>query len=669
MSSVNTMSELEEVRRRLAVLEEEKLQWEAEKRIHSAVLDNALDGIAVLSPDQRYRYLNEPHARIFGYDSPGELVGESWRSLYGPRELARFRRDILPVLREKGHWRGEIRGRRRNGLPFDQLLALTALEGIGFVCVCRDISARKRVQREVAQRSAYLEALIENSPLGIVVLDKDGRIELINPAFQQIFHYRRKEILGRKLDGLIAPRQENRKASEYTARAMSGEQLIRFSAKRRRKDGAWIDVEVHGVRLDVDGSPVGVYALYQDVSERKRAEAELQKAKELAESANQAKSEFLANVSHEIRTPLNAIIGMTELALGSETEEERHDCLEAVSLSADTLLELINDILDFSKIEARKLRLEAIPFDLKEWLGDLTKVWGPQCREKGISFSTDFDAELPDQMVGDPTRLRQVLSNLLSNAVKFTEEGGVTLAVGLSGDGPASLRFQVEDSGIGISPEARERIFEAFTQGDGSTTRRFGGTGLGLAISAHLVHLMKGRLDLESEVGRGSIFSFSVPLSRARRTSSHRISDNGHIRTQGQVDLEDHEGLRILLAEDNPVNQRLAVRLLEKRGHRVTVADNGRQALEIYEQCRFDLILMDLQMPEMGGYEATERIRQLENGRSKHVPIVALTAHALREDRERCFEVGMDAYLCKPFKSSDLVEVLRGLTQAAPVAT
>ncbi|HSR70008.1 MAG TPA: PAS domain S-box protein [Acidobacteriota bacterium] len=657
--------EVDRLQQRVRELEEERRRWKEQERIHDSVLEHSLDGVAIISSDHCYSYMNGPYARIFGFSSPQDLNGRDWRRFYSASERDRFQSEILPALRQKGEWRGEVRGRRRNGEPFDQFLALTALEGTGYVCVCRDISAQKRVQKEVAQRSAYLEALIENSPLGIVVLDDRGRIELCNPAFERIFLYKRKNILGLKLDELIAPRKEKKEAHNYTARAIAGESLIRFSAKRCRKDGTWIDVEVHGVRLEVDGIPMGVYALYQDVSERKRAEAELQQAKELAEAANQAKSEFLANISHEIRTPLNAIIGMTELAMGSEDEGERRDCLEAVSLSADTLLELINDILDFSKIEARKLRLETISFDLRAWLRELVKVWAPQCREKGVDFSQDFDADLPDEVVGDPTRMRQVLSNLLSNAVKFTEEGGVTLAVRLEGrDTDQRLVFEVGDTGIGVSEEAKERIFEAFTQGDGSTTRRFGGTGLGLAICVQLVHLMDGRLDLQSRLGEGSVFSFELPLKQGAQEDLQRGLGKSKISPQGEVEIDDGQSLRILLAEDNRVNQKLAVRLLEKRGHQVSVADNGVEALRLFDHDKFDLILMDLQMPEMGGYETTERIRSMENGNGRHIPIVALTAHAMREDRERCFQAGMDAYICKPFKSGDLAEVLRGLTRS-----
>jgi signal transduction histidine kinase/DNA-binding response OmpR family regulator len=463
---------------------------------------------------------------------------------------------------------------------------------------------------------------------------------------------------------------------------------IRMSDRELRSHAVWWDLPQNlgdfrgfmGARLvDARGRAAGVIIVGNREKEfNEEDEALLQQlafitslalqhieSRTAAEAASVAKSQFLANVSHELRTPMNAILGMTDLALTEELPPTVRDYLQTARESADVLLELLNEILDLSRIEAGRFDLESTAFSLHKIVEQVIHTLRVRAREKGLALIYNLPSHVPDMVVGDPLRFRQILMNLVDNAIKFTHKGKITVLADVREQTPemAKLEFSVSDTGIGISPEDQERIFFAFTQADASTTRNYGGTGLGLTISRKIVELMNGQIWVESKPGQGSTFHFTACLKIQQGTAAEEAEI-----AKTEPSAAARRFLRVLLVEDTPTNQKLAEYILARRGHTVTIAKNGRQAVELVEQHAYDVVLMDVQMPVMDGFQATAAIRTMPDPAKSGLPIIAMTAHALTGDAERCLAAGMDAYVSKPIQADEFIELVElfGETAAGP---
>jgi PAS domain S-box-containing protein len=762
-------------------------ELQRQKQYYESLLESSPSAIVTLGLDATVRSWNPAAERLFGY-TRDEALGQNVDDLVaGTDDIRREAEEMNLEGMSRGHAHLVTRRTRKDGSLVDVDVVGARIdvggEQVGLYAIYSDISALQRQRR-------YYEALFELSPTAITAIDRDHNVTSWNAAAERLFGYSREEAIGRNIDDLVASTDDLRSEGAQLARQANLGEVHRVT-QRMRNDGSLVDVDLRAAPIVVGGETVGMFCLYHDIRE-------LQRARREAEAATEAKSAFLATMSHESRTPMNAVIGMTELLLGTRLEPEQRSYADVIRTSGEALLSVINDILDFSKIEAGKLDLDVHPFDLRECVESAMELVAPTASEKALDLAYLLAPEVPEALVGDAARLRQILLNLLNNAVKFTEEGEVVLTVDAEpldhGDetGLYRVRFSVRDTGIGIPAERVETLFESFTQLDASTTRRYGGTGLGLAISRRLTEAMGGKIWVESRVGESSTFHFTIDaaeapsptrpyetetvallegrrvlivddnatnrqiarayaeswgmvardtgssgealewvrrgdpfdaaildmqmpeldgLALAREIRRHRDAERlplilltslgrreetddglfaahltkpirpsqlydalldvlGEVRPappDGEAEkapaYASPAGLQILVAEDNAVNQRLALLMLEKLGYRAEVVWNGAEALEVLERQRYDVVLMDVQMPELDGLETTRRIHERWGAERPH--IIAVTAGAMSEERERCLAAGMDDYLSKPIRIEELSAALAVLRPAS----
>ena len=553
---------------------------------------------------------------------------------------------------------------------------------VGSVHICHDITNRKLAEDALLQSERNYRELIEYARTVIMRWDANGDISYINEFGEKYFGYKRFELIGRPMIGTIIPEVDSsgRNMRHLLSNIINSTvDYHEIENENMSRDGRRIWMHWNNTAVcEKDGSLVEVLSIGSDVTARKEAEDRLhetnrylemavQRSNELAvqaASANAAKSEFLANMSHEIRTPMNGILAMAGLLTSTKLTVEQRGYTNIIRKSGKQLMSIINDILDYSKIEARRMGLESVPFNLVDVLNDVMKMLEPSAAEAGLVLSYLIEQDVPALVCGDPVRLRQILLNLTSNGVKFTERGHVTLqvAVELLETEQIVLRFTVADTGIGIKPEQLALVFEPFTQADSSAARRYGGTGLGLSICRQLVGLMGGELTVTSKEGGGSVFGFTAHMRMLSCKEAEGLMEEereSELLNQEVVFAEYRGKVKILVVEDNLTNQRVAGALLEKAGFRYAIVDSGFEALRRLEHERFDLVLMDCQMPGLDGYETTALIRSRDVAVLQHdIPIVAMTANALEGDRDKCLEAGMNDYLSKPIEVTRLVLML-----------
>ena len=530
----------------------------------------------------------------------------------------------------------------------------------GLIVVGRDITERCLIEEKLALEHDYLQTIFEYNGTGNLIVSAERIILKVNRQLCELYGYDESELLGQSVRILHLDQAHYEAWAPNFIKARDGKTHLQADYPLKRKDGGLVWSFLTGVRLQMPDGTTGVVWSIIDITDRKQAEQALVAARDAAESASRAKSEFLANMSHEIRTPMNGVIGMSHLLRTTELTPEQEQYLDSIESSSNSLITLISDILDLSRIEAGKMVLEQTDFSLRRCIEDLLGSQLFHIRQKNFTVRTDIADTIPALLRGDQLRTRQILLNLLGNAIKFTEQGFIAISARLvSRNGSRALvQLCIADTGIGMAPELLERIFAPFEQADNSTTRRYGGSGLGLAICRRLADLMGGRIWAESREGVGSTFHIELPFEiPEQQEPQQRNAATAHDPQQ-----EDRT-LSILLAEDNPVNAQFIVKVLGRMGHTVTAVENGRQALDLLSRQPYDCILMDIQMPVMGGDQATRIIRQQEEETGGHIPIIALTAHAMHDEREQLLRQGFDAHVAKPVDVALLLAELRELTR------
>jgi PAS domain S-box-containing protein len=636
------------------------------KELFQTVFNNSAVAIIVIDQDDRIVAWNPFTEKLLAYDK-NDLFNKPIRELYSPQEWER-----IACSRTNGQ--GGVADFETQVLKKDQtslsvnistsLIKDSDRRGVSSIMIVQDLTKQKMTEQRIKESENKIRIILDNSAAAIMLTDEQERIISWNRYTEQMLGYQKNELYLRPVSG-IYPAEEWQKIREMNIRKLGSKHHL--ETRVVRKDGQMIDIDLSvNILKDTDSKIIGSVGIMQDITEQKRMQQMLVQAKIAAEEASSAKSLFLANMSHEVRTPMNTIIGMIDLTLDSQLTDEQRENLRTVKDAADILLSLLNDILDLSRVEAGKIQLESIELNVPNIVKSVCKGLSVLAHQKNLDIVWDIDSNIQETLVGDPVRIRQVLVNLINNAIKFTFRENIVVGAKIQTSTPThcELLFFVKDQGIGIPQGKLETIFDVFTQADASTTRRFGGTGLGLSISKRLVEMMGGRIWVESEEYKGSTFYFTAMLKYVGKetvvpTPTPTVEE---VAVSPGTSVVEVKPLTILLAEDNIVNQKMAVKMLEKRGWTVKAANNGKQVLEMLDDGAFDLILMDAQMPVLDGFETTKLIRENEKKTGRHIPIIALTARAMTGDRRRCLDCGMDGYVSKPIDRQNLYDTIEKFT-------
>ncbi|NLN66523.1 MAG: response regulator [Clostridiaceae bacterium] len=648
-----------------------------EKEKLALILGSIGDGVITVGTDERIVMMNRGAEKITGWPSE-QAVGKLLTEVF--KVVDKKTRTPMDYLLDFAMKSGEMTGLKRNTVLISRngddkyvsasIAPIRVLEEtIGVVIEFRDITRIRKTEEKLLTEQRNLNLIFDAAPIGMLLVDENNVIKKVNKSMLSITGCQEQEMLNQKIGKGLGCTNSLKHRNGCGFSALCGKcelqrNLLKIGNLRETiltietnltllKDGTesplWLKINSVPVKINDENH---IMLVIDDITKDKQVESELEKSRERAEAANHAKSEFLANMSHEIRTPLNGMLGMIDLTLLTGLTEEQKENLLIAKSCASTLLNIISDILDFSRIEARKLTLENIDFGFIELMEYTIKPHMIKARGKGLELRYQLDPGIPSVVNGDPNRLKQVINNLLGNAVKFTDAGEIALFASIkdSTDEYLELEFQISDTGVGIESDDVEKIFDTFSQADNSITRKYGGSGLGLAITRQLVNMMGGSIWVESAIGEGSTFYFTVKMGTGSAVTStkHDI----------EAIAKPKHPLKILLAEDDEINQLVITRMLKEAGHFVETANNGVEALQAINKKSYDVVLMDIQMPEMDGIEAVERIRKDERGKESQIPIIALTAHALQGDREKYLSVGMDDYISKPVQMNRLLETI-----------
>lgn len=654
--------ELYQSNRKLARLNES-----LEKTVHrrtntlASLIKNLQTGILLEDENRKVLLVNEKLCEYLGLEiDPKQLIGEDFtetpsfidifdddsaaverrmQALYDNRKI-----DSLDAIRLKN---GRVM--RRDFIPI-----YSDEDYLGQLWKFQDITQQYQYEERIRQSEEKYRGIIENMELGLIEVDLDHNIIKAYDWFCDMTGYAHEELIGKNMRELFLPKEYDQKINDEDNRRKQGEPSI-YEIQMRRKDGRLIWVLISGAPIyDTNDNVVGSIGIHYDITDRKSLENELREAREMAEKAREAEKQFLANMSHEIRNPINAIAGIINLLYDTKLSSEQLEYLNNIKYAADILLGLISDILDISKIEAGQMELNEREIDLAEVLNAIIQTSRFKSTSSNLEFNCEIDEQLKIPLIADPTMINQIFLNLIGNSIKFTEEGEIRISASLLKDHGEEVEVvcKVEDTGIGISEEQMQNVFEKFKQASKETKLKYGGTGLGLSIVKQLVELYQGKISVESEEGEGTSFIFTMIFSKSE--------DGKEINIIAEKDQEDSvETLKkVLVVEDNKINQQYLVGLLKRWEIPYDIANNGAEALSLIEKSSYDTVLMDIRMPVMDGYEATIRIRNLEHNANKHVPIIALTASALVDEKQKALDAGMNYHLTKPFAPDQLLSIL-----------